>query len=99
MGAIQKHPIHALFALVIGLPVLYVTGFGPACWISQRLKGSRPVVSILYAPLLTYVLDDQVLDKPPIQDALNRFARFGAQPEMHPVRGKDGIHWLRCGPD
>jgi hypothetical protein len=41
------------------LPVLYVAGFGPACWLASRERMSAPVgraVCRVYAPLLSHVL-------------------------------------------
>ena len=43
----------------VALPVLYVIGFGPACWLASEEKMSPPVgraVCRFYGPLLSYVL-------------------------------------------
>ena len=37
---------------VIGIPVLYVASFGPACWISSRLQPSGTGVSAIYVPII-----------------------------------------------
>ncbi len=36
--------------LLIGLPVLYVLCFGPACWIATRVVQVRGVVNAIYSP-------------------------------------------------
>jgi hypothetical protein len=33
------------------LPALYVVSFGPACWISSRIRIGSKAVPLLYAPL------------------------------------------------
>src|SRR5579872_2484163 len=38
-------------ALLIGLPVLYIASFGPACWITSRLDGAHSIFNAVYAPL------------------------------------------------
>lgn len=39
--------------LVVGLPVLYVASFGPACWIEARHGARRTFVTTAYAPLFS----------------------------------------------
>jgi hypothetical protein len=46
-------------AVTLSLPVLYVIGFGPACWLASEEKLSPPVGRALcrfYSPLLKHVL-------------------------------------------
>ena len=38
-------------ALLLGLPVLYVGSFGPACWIVARHQALRPVFREAFLPL------------------------------------------------
>jgi hypothetical protein len=38
-------------AVTVGLPVLYVASFGPACWISSRAEMGQTVVTWIYNPL------------------------------------------------
>jgi hypothetical protein len=40
-----------IVALLIGLPVLYVVSFGPACWITSHFVLEREPVNIAYRPL------------------------------------------------
>lgn len=37
---------------VLGVPMLYVASFGPACWISSRVQPSGKIVSAFYAPII-----------------------------------------------
>jgi len=37
-------------AAVLGLPLLYVLGFGPACWIATRYEPLRGFVNSIYCP-------------------------------------------------
>jgi hypothetical protein len=39
-------------AVLIGLPLLYVASFGPACWLSFKEKVPSSVVAVIYRPLL-----------------------------------------------
>ena len=46
-------------AATLSLPVLYIAGFGPACWFATEDKMSAPVgraVCRVYAPLLEHAL-------------------------------------------
>ena len=40
-----------IVALLIGLPVLYVASFGPACWLADRYASAWNVVWDVYYPL------------------------------------------------
>ena len=40
-------------ATLIGLPVLYVASFGPACWISSHTGRGANVVSIVFQPVFS----------------------------------------------
>ena len=39
-------------ALLIGLPVLYVASFGPACWLSSRLGHGAGILPVIYRPIV-----------------------------------------------
>ena len=50
----RKKPLWPwIAALLIGLPVLYVLSFGPACWTKARSSGpsSVPRLAIVYVPV------------------------------------------------
>ena len=41
-----------ILALLIGLPVLYVASFGPACWMTMRLNLPSEVINVGYRPIV-----------------------------------------------
>jgi hypothetical protein len=48
----RKKPIWPwIVALLVGLPVLYVASFGPACWISSRVPILKIPMRSLFTPL------------------------------------------------
>ncbi len=55
MSEDRKKPLWPwIAAVLIGLPVLYVASFGPACWLAAR--DSMPhVIAQLYVPLIACV--------------------------------------------
>ncbi|HLJ10213.1 MAG TPA: hypothetical protein VKU82_03440 [Planctomycetaceae bacterium] len=60
-------------AATVGLPVLYVLGFGPACWASSRLQSSGKVVSAIYWPIIPMMWQGP----PAVQEALQQYVLFG----------------------
>lgn len=49
----RKHGWPFWFAIVlIVMPVLYVLCFGPACWITMRLKLAGTVINVGYRPIV-----------------------------------------------
>jgi hypothetical protein len=67
-------------AVVVGLPVLYVASFGPACWISSRSNMAASLVPTVYRPLV-WELEHGALH---VRTAIYRFTLTGA---------KDGWDW------
>lgn len=67
--------------LIIGLSILYVASFGPACWISSRTGVGVTVVSAAYAPL-TWNFGNAIGRRPTpiIGLALSRYADLAAAP-------------------
>jgi hypothetical protein len=61
-------------AAAIGLPVLYVLSFGPACWISSRVQRSGKVVSTVYSPIVSATWQSPYL----VQQVLQQYVLFGA---------------------
>src|SRR5262245_7401247 len=54
MSEPKKSPVWPwIVALLIGLPVLYVASFGPACWIASRSENWK--ISTFYWPIQSYV--------------------------------------------
>jgi len=53
MSEERKRPVWPWVAfLLIGLPVLYVASFGPACWAMDCTRQGHRVVAAVYRPLL-----------------------------------------------
>jgi hypothetical protein len=51
-------------ALLIGLPVLYVASFGPACWTTSRMNRGAGLIPLFYRPVVAAyesVEDDSAL--------------------------------------
>lgn len=83
-------------ATVVGVPVLYVASFGPACWSTSRLGYGADLLPTIYRPLMRAMVDEKreletsaayswMIGRPetvPLEPAavLARFARFGAPP-------------------
>jgi hypothetical protein len=50
----RKRPVWPwIVALLIGLPVLYVASFGPACWLSSQSGCGANIVSIVFQPVFS----------------------------------------------
>ncbi len=82
-------------ALLIGLAVLYVASFGPACWITSRTAAGASEVTAIYAPLTRGLARQNR-----ISDALNWYATVGAKPRwrwvMHDVAADEvEFRWVR----
>jgi hypothetical protein len=48
-----------MLAVTLSLPVLYVVGFGPVCWLAAEEKMSLPVGKAMcrfYGPLISHVM-------------------------------------------
>ncbi len=49
----RKKPVWPwIVALLIGLPVLYVASFGPACWSMQVKTSWMPTIAVVYSPVI-----------------------------------------------
>jgi hypothetical protein len=66
---------------VVGVPVLYVVSFGPACWISSRMQPSGKVVSAIYLPIIRVMWRGRPYV---VQGALMHYVEFGA-PRGHAI--------------
>ncbi len=61
----KSHVWHWTVALLIGLPVLYVLSFPPACWLTaHRYFISESTASSLYRPILLSAAHAPLLEKP-----------------------------------
>jgi hypothetical protein len=61
-------------ALLIGLPLLYVASFGPACWITSRTGTGMQVVSPFYRPVIRAMFRGPG----PLREPLFQYSLFGA---------------------
>jgi hypothetical protein len=49
----RKKPLWPwIVALLVGLPVLYVASFGPACWLADRIFMTPNSVRLAYMPVV-----------------------------------------------
>jgi len=78
-------------ALLIGLPVLYVALFGPACWLADNGTFSMRATSIAYRPLLISVPRFPI----PIRKLLRSYAEWYARPTV-PSWVSDGTDVIYC---
>ncbi len=98
----RKKPLWPwIVALVIGLPVLYVASFGPACWVSSRMNSGAGMIPVVYAPIVNCLSSKNM----GLRRTVGRFSKFGAAPEWTwrpdddlPIREKIVMpeHWKWC---
>ena len=83
--------------MLIGLPVLYVASFGPACWATYRYKSlGRPVIEI-YSPVFDYALDlDAIYEERLVPTAMRRYMLWGVPRGMLPAVTRGGLRWHYC---
>jgi hypothetical protein len=56
----EQNPVWPwILSTLIGLPVLYIASFGPACWIASRNLVLMDTISCTYSPVLTIAADDE----------------------------------------
>jgi hypothetical protein len=80
-----------LTAALIGLPILYVLSFGPACWVSNRLTTGERVLSVAYQPMLWLWMRTSGPAK-----VVEWYALLGNTDESHAINTNDGwfeIEW------
>ena len=66
-----------IVAVLIGLPVLYVASFGPACWVTSWTRQGYEAVPVVYRPIV-WIWNHS---PPAVGIALDWYARVGADPE------------------
>ena len=74
--------------LLIGLPVLYVASFGPACWINRGTTVGGKAMWTVYYPILFAANRSTFTD-----DALHWYARLGALESQAPVFRNRELIW------
>jgi hypothetical protein len=55
-----------IVALLIGLPVLYVASFGPACWFCARTQCGNRFVGTAYQPIISAMIFNTLKLRHPI---------------------------------
>src|SRR5262249_17764059 len=78
-----------LAAAIIGVPVLYVATFGPACWITSQLQYGNYAVSAFYKPLVGICWKG--LDP---FGALRWYARIFAAPKWEMLGNGSDYYWV-----
>jgi hypothetical protein len=82
---------------LVGLPVLYIASFGPACWFCSYLDADPPALAMVYRPLLRLMAARPVL-VPRIAGNLTRSIYFydlndGALAWYAGCLARDGAKW------
>ena len=100
MSEQRKKPGGAFWAtvLVVGLPLLYVVSFGPACWITSRLDRGADLLPVIYRPF-TWGMSPQT--DTTIDRAIMRYAEVGAAEnwvwgavwEVSETPGSEHVRW------
>jgi len=98
MGEERKktHVWHWAAALLIGLPVLYIASFGPACWIVSRTNRGALPLAVVY-----HTIAEAMWWSPEsaLASALDRYSRLGAAPDWTWMRvdlssGETAFIWV-----
>jgi hypothetical protein len=73
-----------IVALLVGLPVMYVLSFGPACWTASRISAGASALPAFYRPI-TWVMwrNDRVME------AMNWYAECGSTGSWHWIGAGD----------
>src|SRR5262249_24332047 len=85
----QKPVWPCIVILLIGLPVLYVGSWGPACWVSSRGNCGAATVSVVYRPLAWRMARSERFD-----EAVSWYSELGAADGW----GWFGERWERLDP-
>ena len=104
MNYSRKKPGWAFGATValIGVPVLYVVSFGPACWLNHATGIGTSAIPVIYRPIVRLAAR-QVTDPPIYQTRWNPiivwYARLGIVGEYWPCCSERGLHWANYRSD
>ena len=97
----RKTPLGPWVAVLIGLPVLYVVSFGPACWTTSRTNSGAGIIPVVYAPIVKCLSSKKMW----LRWTVSKFSTLGAPPEWTwrpddeiPIRNKIVMpeHWKWC---
>jgi len=85
-----------LTAALIGLPVLYIASFGPACWISSHTldQGDRAwaqALNWIYQPILSLAWSGPSV----VQDPIRWYARVGSSHQWEIYHYSGRARWER----
>ena len=98
MSEERKKPLWPwIVALLIGLPVLYVASFGPACWISSRAKLTGKWVITPYRPIIWL----WVIGPEAVGDSVVWYSSIGATDDWgwtEHIDRSENTHELEWGP-
>jgi len=84
-----------IVVLLIGLPVMYLASFGPACWVSLRTDAWGRLVGAVYYPVFWMAFEKGVAT-PPTFWYLSVGTSAGTRPV---IESTDGKFTLRAGHD
>ena len=62
-------------AAVVGVPMLYVASFGPACWVVSHTNGNGKVIRDIYWPLVAVIKSRSIVFLP---KAIEQYSTAGA---------------------
>jgi hypothetical protein len=88
--------------LLIGLPVLYVLSFGPACWITSHADRGKSLLPVVYRPILKLMCwkyRNETSFRPPEHGFWGKLTN-GSLLEGDPlcryaeVGAREGAHWF-----
>jgi hypothetical protein len=89
MSGERKIPVWPwIVALLIGLPVLYVASFGPACWTSDRTNSGTRLISVVFHPIVKLANGS-----PRVHGIALWYAGLGAGEGSTPSFDGDEISW------
>jgi hypothetical protein len=85
-----------MLAAAVGLPVLYVASFGPACWISSHTLDDKTnfeaqTVSTIYQPILSVAWDGP----PRARDSMVWYALLWSKKSWTISWSSGRVHWGR----
>jgi hypothetical protein len=82
-------------AMVVGLPVLYVASFGPACWFTSRTHIGIVNLPTVYRPILSAMSESRNAAR-----VVRWYSGAGAKAGWNWIDISDsaGPHWMWLGP-
>lgn len=80
----------------VGLPLLYVVSFGPACWVSSRMGRGAFVVDVAFQPIMRLAYRGPA----PISGMLKWYTELGAAEHwaLDGAEKSDSVSWEENAP-